>query len=95
MLEALPYKTSYYVNISSEDFDLIEIRDKVAIKYHHKTLMDLLIDIDDIWDVEYNGHFGSRIFFSCTVENRQNVNLALACIEKYIEEANDASSKSN
>lgn len=54
---------SYGIRVLLENFFAIEAKDSEAILDDEKTLCDLLEGLPYLERVEYNGHFGSNIFF--------------------------------
>ena len=59
---------SYRIRVLLENFYTITDKDNEAIVNGEKTLGDLLDDLPYLEKVDYNGHFGSNIFFDIDID---------------------------
>ena len=59
--------TQYEVGISEESFDAITDRD--IHESDCKQLYEQLLEIEGVYDVDYNGHFGTHIYLSIHKEH--------------------------
>lgn len=66
-------QTSYSISIDDDDFlALLDSEsyatDYAAYKKHTKSLYDKLEILAGVWDIDYDGHFGSQIILSIDVD---------------------------
>ena len=62
--------TSYCFEIEIEEFEAMEIRDEERYDDgEQKHLFEILDSMDGVSDTDYNGHFGSFVYF--TVDAKQ------------------------
>lgn len=67
-------RRSYSVEISDDDFDALSdtesyATDYVALRDGNKTLSEKLDGLPGVFDTEYDGHYGSNVFFTIDADD--------------------------
>lgn len=77
--------SSYSIEVTIPQFTEIADRDKAGAHIHVRWfgLSTLLEETLDFYNIQYNIHFGSTIFFHVLVEDQSNIEFAEDVILKY------------
>jgi len=77
--------SSYSIEVTIPQFTEIDNRDKAGAHIHVRWfgLSTLLEETLDFYNIQYNIHFGSTIFFHVLVEDQSNVEFAEEIVLQY------------
>lgn len=77
--------SSYSIEVTITQFTEIDNRDKAGAHIHVRWfgLSTLLEETLDFYNIQYNIHFGSTIFFHVLVEDQSNIEFAEEVILQY------------
>ena len=77
-------KISYSIPITEDQLDKIVEKDRER-QDGEKALYELLDKLEDVWDVDYDGHFGLYIYLAFSREPTEEQVSAVETIMNYLE----------